>query len=362
VGYNASGQLGTGDTNNTASPREIVTSGVKAVALGYYHTLFLKTDGSLWGMGNNAYGQLGDGTKNNISFPEELQPGSVTIIAAGGYHSMFVTGTGTVQHRITTLYTMGDDTFGQLGDTNFSARSTPILIQTYEAPYTGGAAVTSIAAGSTFSLFSRGDDTLWGMGDNSEGQLGLGANVNLTSSPAQILSSGVTSVAAGYYFGLFRQTGSSLWGMGNNGSGDLGIGVSADDIYLPTAILPGPAFAVPAPVLAVAGGAAHTLFTTSDGSLWAMGDDTYGELGNGQATTSGFFLPQLIVLGVPPALGITLYQKQPVVFYPTFFGGYHKLLTTTNLTSGNWSNATGGVSFSGVIITNAPGSSVYRLQ
>lgn len=32
------------------------------IAAGNNHSLFLKSDGSLWGMGENDYGQLGDGT------------------------------------------------------------------------------------------------------------------------------------------------------------------------------------------------------------------------------------------------------------------------------------------------------------
>ena len=36
-------------------------------------------------------------------------------------------------------------------------------------------------------------------------------------------------------------------------------------------------------VVAVAGGAYHSLFVTTDGKLWAMGRNNYGQLGNGTA-------------------------------------------------------------------------------
>lgn len=43
--------------------------------------------------------------------------------------------------------------------------------------------VTNIAAGDGHSLFLKSDGSLWGMGDNQYGQLGLGA-VSHTNSPA----------------------------------------------------------------------------------------------------------------------------------------------------------------------------------
>ena len=59
--YNT-GELGNGTLVNTDTPQEIVTGNVTAVAAGGGHTLFLKSDGSLWAMGNDGLGQLGDGT------------------------------------------------------------------------------------------------------------------------------------------------------------------------------------------------------------------------------------------------------------------------------------------------------------
>ncbi len=51
-------------TNNTNRPEQIVASGVTAIAAGDDHSLFLKSDGSLWAMGYNDFGELGDGTTN----------------------------------------------------------------------------------------------------------------------------------------------------------------------------------------------------------------------------------------------------------------------------------------------------------
>jgi hypothetical protein len=54
------------------------------------HSLFIKSDGSLWAMGNNQYGQLGDGTTQNQNRPEMIEASGVTAIAAGQYHSLFI--------------------------------------------------------------------------------------------------------------------------------------------------------------------------------------------------------------------------------------------------------------------------------
>ncbi len=76
---------------------QVVTSRgqlVTKIAAGGYHSLFLKSDGSLWAVGNNDDGELGDGTTDNDNFntnlPEQIVAGNVTAIAAGGSHSLFL--------------------------------------------------------------------------------------------------------------------------------------------------------------------------------------------------------------------------------------------------------------------------------
>ena len=61
TGYNGDGRLGLGDTNNRTIFTQITTNtdDIKSVYCGYYHTLILKNDGTLWGCGTNNNGQLG---------------------------------------------------------------------------------------------------------------------------------------------------------------------------------------------------------------------------------------------------------------------------------------------------------------
>ena len=89
-----------------------VAQPVTGIAGGYDHSLFLKSSGSQWAMGDNGDGQLGDGTYNNPSRPEQIVASNVTAVAAGGFHSLFLKSDGS-------LWAMGENDDGQLGDGTF---------------------------------------------------------------------------------------------------------------------------------------------------------------------------------------------------------------------------------------------------
>jgi alpha-tubulin suppressor-like RCC1 family protein len=70
-----------------------VAGNVTAIAAGGYHSLFLKRDSSLWGMGYPYWGQLGDGGSPGynryygVYLPELIVATNVMAIAAGDSHS-----------------------------------------------------------------------------------------------------------------------------------------------------------------------------------------------------------------------------------------------------------------------------------
>jgi alpha-tubulin suppressor-like RCC1 family protein len=62
-------------------------SGIVDIAGGYYHTVALKNDGTVWAWGNNIDGQLGDNTNNSSIVPVQVYAlGGVSAIATGRYH------------------------------------------------------------------------------------------------------------------------------------------------------------------------------------------------------------------------------------------------------------------------------------
>jgi len=267
--------MGTGYGN---APVQVVSSGVTIIASGTYHSLFIKSDGSLWAMGDNGFGGLGDGTTNSSPTPEQIESGNVTAIAAGNGHSLFLKDDGS-------LWGMGYNIDGQLGDDTGTQRNTP------EEIVSGG--VIAIAAGQFHSIFLKSDGTLWAMGQG----------YNFT--PTQITLSGITTIAAGSFHSLLIRSDGSLWVTGQNGFGQLGdntlVGKSS------------PEQIVPSNITAIAGGGAFSLFLKSDGSLWAMGDNRFGQLGDGTTTQEN--IPEQIIHGNVTAIaagsgnGFSLFTK-----------------------------------------------------
>ncbi len=249
-GYNGYGEATT----------SLMSAGAVKVAAGDYHSLFLKNDGTLWAMGLNNCGQLGDGTTTTASTPEQIAT-SVTQVAAGGNHSLFVKTDGS-------LWAMGNNSDGEIGDGTSTNRATPVQV---------AVGVIGIAAGAYHSFFIKADGSLWAMGYNGYGGLGDGTTTSRLT-PVQV-AAGATRVAAGAYHSLFIKTDGTLWGMGHNSNGELGDGAFTNNVNTPEQVATG--------VSQVAAGSDgyHTLFVTTDGMLWAMGYNGYGQLGDGTSTS-----------------------------------------------------------------------------
>jgi hypothetical protein len=181
------------------------------IAVGEFHRLFIKNDGSLWGMGYNLYGQLGLGFK---SFGEVRPRGpivqdGVALISGGVGHTLFVKTDGS-------LWGMGCNTSGQLGDGTYTNCATPQLLIS--------SGVIAASAGRFHSASAKSDGSLWGMGDNSYGQLGGYELGPQTNQPVRLAADKVVAAAAGDGFTLFRKSDGSLWAIGYNASGQLGDG------------------------------------------------------------------------------------------------------------------------------------------
>jgi Regulator of Chromosome Condensation (RCC1) repeat protein/carbohydrate binding protein with CBM4/9 domain/regulator of chromosome condensation (RCC1) repeat-containing protein len=164
---------------------------------------------------------------------------------------------------------------------------------------TGGwsASVTQLGQGGVYisgSYFFQGDGTLWQVGYiNWRAYLGHGS---------QAVASNVTAIANNPRndHTLYIHSDGSLWASGNNSFGELGDGTTGSGTTAPELI-------VASNVTAIAVGQYHSLFVKADGSLWAMGNNDFGELGDG--TTTSRSKPELIVAGGVRALAAGVYHS-----------------------------------------------------
>ena len=112
TGDNLTGDLGDGSGTTRYRPVEVLSSGVTAIAAGGGFSLFIESDGSLWAMGTDLSGQLGDGNSGQFAealSPEKIVSANVTAIAAGYSHSLFIKSDGS-------LWAMGYNNDGELAD------------------------------------------------------------------------------------------------------------------------------------------------------------------------------------------------------------------------------------------------------
>lgn len=282
-GNNSSGQLGNGGYTNTSSPIQVAGSWTQ-VSAGYNSIIGMHTDGTVWGWGDNATFELGMGqggfpSGNTSTYPSPIQlAGSWNQISCSGASgSSVANGYGMGLKIDGTLWGWGDNSWGQLGQPLSScANYSPIQI--------AGSWSQVSAGGYTwqgFVLASKVGGSLWAWGSNTIGQLGNG-NLVSTTSPVLIDSGSWTQFSASTGHWLAIRGDGTLWGSGDNSGGELGQGTSGVSYSSPVQVSVGS-------WLQVSAGYDGPLYGTSlmiraDGTLWALGSNSYGEIGNGTIT------------------------------------------------------------------------------
>ncbi len=234
----------------------------KIIAAGGYHSIYSCSDGLANAVGKGNDAQLGNGTW--ISSPTPVLVSGltgITSVAAGEHHSIFVKNDGTV-------WACGQNGPGQLGDGTTINKSIP-------AKAIGLTGIIAAAGGRAHSLFLKDDGSVWAVGLNLNGQLGDGTIVS-QSTPIQIVAlTGIIEVATGAYHSLFLKNDGTVWAVGHNYYGQLGDGTTIDKLT------PVKVSGLSGITAISAGGGSHSLFLKNDGTVWAVGENWWGQLGDG---------------------------------------------------------------------------------
>jgi alpha-tubulin suppressor-like RCC1 family protein len=265
-GGSSYGALGDGTVISHAAPAQIGTSNNWiSVSAGDRNGFGIKSDGTLWGWGWNAYGQVGDGTTTQRNAPVQVGTGTSWVSVSAGYaHVLALRSDGT-------LWAWGYNATGQLGDATIINKTTPVQIGV-------GTSWTNIAAGYSYSAALRADGTLWAWGDNGAGTLGDGTTTQ-RNAPVQIgTASDWVSVSAASFTTLALKSNGTFWAWGENGFGTMGNGTATSSL-------------VPLQMgtatnwVNIDGGYWFAVGLRADGTLRTWGRNNYGQIGNGTVTT-----------------------------------------------------------------------------
>lgn len=290
---------------------------IQDISAGSYHALAVDDMGGLWAWGWNQYGELGDANLDNsggdANGPFQTSPvkvmEDVVSAAAGSWASLARRGDGSLWYwhsgeppalflesvktatldkyldggaAVTedgALWLWGDNSLGQLTPAGVEAERSDEPVKAMEG-------VTDAALGYGQVMALKADGTLWSWGHDSFGKVGAEETGDLTVTeegylgfayrPVPVLiMDHVIKLAAGCNDSMALKDDGSLWAWGNNGFG-VSNAVDADgQAYqnIPVRVMED--------VADMASGHGTNYMVKTDGTLWACGSNSFGELGNG---------------------------------------------------------------------------------
>jgi len=337
-GHNSDGELGNGSSAQSDLPVAVLVNDLSAqgavrVASQFsVNTCALLASGTAECWGNDQYDGLGNGA-DTLEIPS---PVAVTVVSEmkaisnGEFDTCSLLANGTVQ-------CWGYNARGELGNGTTTDSLTPVAVSNLSG-------VKAISIGQQFACALLSDGTVQCWGENDLGQLGNGSFTDssvptaVAGSPFAVGSlSGVKAISAGLNHACALLANGTLQCWGYNLTGQLGNGSHND----------APPYGVPEPVqvpalpgiTAIGSGSASTCALHVSGGVLCWGDDTFGQLGNGNNNSSDSPVPFLSYTG-EKALAL---------------GGYHACALGTDGTAQCWgSNSDGELGHGTTADSNTP--------
>ena len=240
-----------------------------ACCTGETHTICLSDEGILYSFGRNKEGQLGQ-TEGKVSVPSQITKyyinnevftlPIINQISCGADFTICVDYEGF-------LYSFGENNRGLLG-----IGSTEKYFK-YPQKIQDIPPVLSISCGVFHTLVITNDDNLWSFGNNEFGQLCLGNKENQVK-PKQTQFSDIVKIAASYH-SLFQNKNEEIYGCGETNAGQLCVNSSQPQTEVRRLE------DHPSNIIQFCCGYYHSLFLDSQGNVFSIGFNHYGNLGIG---------------------------------------------------------------------------------
>ncbi|MCK5160783.1 MAG: hypothetical protein KAQ99_04335, partial [Candidatus Aureabacteria bacterium] len=337
------------------------------IACGYSHSLARKSDGSIWAWGENNYGQIGIGY---ASLYDQLTPVKVLPIEANTspvitpvIPDILISFDDTPVTLCLTDYetdvedgppSADNDLKWVLWDVDESGvlsasldLVTETLIITPVPFMSGTGSVTLIladsnglsdtqevkvtvlgkrpvAVGKGHNLFVKPGGTVLAWGSGDKGQLGNGVSGTGydEEAPVPVLNiTNIVAVSAGSDHSLALASDGTVWAWGEDTYGQVGddtVGNIKDVPVNPLGL---------SGIVSISAGHFHNLALDSDGNVWAWGYNNYGQLGNGTFDSAAYLPFQ--ISGLSNIIAITA-------------GGYHSLALDSDGNIYSWGRGSSG--------------------
>lgn len=294
-GNNSSMQLGDGTNTSSYSTAVVVAGLTNIIGLPNRLKNYNLNCFIISGQKVRCFGSTSNmGTNINASAPSQIRGlATVTSIATGSGHGCALLQDGTAK-------CWGSNSYGQLGiGVNGKLLTSPASVRSSSTDPTALANIIQVVSGADHScaLLSNGTVECWGNG--LYGQLGDGTVVSKNSPVLVSGLSAVTRIAAGAYHNCAFLNDLTVKCWGYNGNGQLGNGntitQSVPDLVLGLSN-----------VSKISAGSDHSCATLQSGEVKCWGDNYYGQLGDGNSSSTNTLSPNLAVLNIsnPTALSL----------------------------------------------------------
>jgi alpha-tubulin suppressor-like RCC1 family protein len=244
--------------------------------IGDGHTCAATTLSDVWCWGTNDDGQLGVGTTTDSALPVRASAGGAledqvtTNVSAGRAHTCALTLD--VDTELSDVYCWGDNTYGQLGDSSLTARSSPVAV---------ASDVVAMTTGQDHTCVITEDATVSCWGRNDVGQIGIGTLTAAESTPQEVPGlTDVVDIAADDTTTCAVDDSGDAWCWGSDTHGQLGNGGGSSGTPEPSPVAVSRS-GVADGFAQIDVGRRHVCAVGVSDAIYCWGDDTAGQLGNG---------------------------------------------------------------------------------